>query len=343
MANEKTETKKFAENFVPTFSASKLGEFCNANQTEKSKIKFLAQFKPFSELLFTVSDSPKDCKSVKSEKKKPPAKSTLLDQNEKEKLKQILDESINTDRLTFDDDRVIEKFKKSSSREQKDFEIENIQSLLNQLNFQDENARDSFYETATSDEETFKKESKSIIIKEEECEDGDEILKSKMTQVTRYVSFMRGRKLEDHIVNKINRDRNENFEKDKRRKTVDFGLFKVVGIVDGIDRESGKILEIKTRKSLNKKDPNNNDEKVTISNKERKQAMVYMKMHECKSCLFVEVGQDGRLKESIIEWDEDEFNNEIRAKLEDFCHFARQLSQDEFKTLIEKHQLSPFL
>jgi hypothetical protein len=219
----------------------------------------------------------------------------LLNDHEKKFLKQTLDISINTQMLTFNDKNVMTSFGKGVEEK---FRIEETT------------------EATTQDQ---------VLSIEQELE--------KQMQVARYISCMRGRILEDHVVAKVNEETDLTFEKNKTRTIVDFGLFKVVGIIDGISTDGKTILEIKTRNKLN-------TEKNTITNKERKQALTYLKMYGCNSCLFVEADPDGNLKKTEIGWNEEEFNNEILAKLNEFVLYARSLSEEEFHDLLEKYQIS---
>jgi hypothetical protein len=109
-------------------------------------------------------------------------------------------------------------------------------------------------------------------------------------------------------------------------------MFCISGIVDGISADKKQILEIKTKRGLN-------HHQQTITPKERKQALAYMKMHNANSCLFVEVGPDGRVKKTEIKWDEREFDKEIVTKLNKFCSYARSLTEQGFKDLLAKHQI----
>ena len=319
--NNENSKSLFAKDFFPTFSASKLGEFCNGKQSELSKIKFLRQFKPFSDVsstnqLTSKTGSKKEYKSGERIRTKK-AYNSLLDKSEKEILKQTLDESIDTEALTFDDEEVIEAFR------QKVDASSNLGFLMSMLKLSaTEQQEQDEYQTAESDEELFKKATSL----------SSAVDYAKNLQVTRYISFMRGRKLENHVLAKINKESEKKFEKNKAKKTIEFERFRLVGIIDGISADGKRVLEIKTRSKLSM-------EKSTITSKEKKQALTYMKMHGCQSCLFVEVGPDGNTKKTEIEWDEEEFEREIMSKLDEFCMFARGLSEEAFRDLLEQNQL----
>jgi hypothetical protein len=141
------------------------------------------------------------------------------------------------------------------------------------------------------------------------------------------VSTNRGKIFESHILAKINKEENANFTKNKEKKIFDFGMFRIDGIIDGIDLSGRQIIEIKTRKKLD-------SEKCTITSRELIQALAYIKLFDCESCLFVEYGPDGSMKKELIEWDELKFKAVVN-KLEKFTMFARRLRRDEFEEMID--------
>ena len=101
---------KLAPDFLPTFAASKIGQF-SGNKSEMMKIRLLRQFKPFSEIELNSSTT-KETKiasepEMATNKK---ASRSLLNKNEKEMIKQTLNESINLNRLTFNDVHVVKRF-----------------------------------------------------------------------------------------------------------------------------------------------------------------------------------------------------------------------------------------
>jgi hypothetical protein len=292
---------KIASDFVPKFSASKLGELCG-NIRESTKFRFLKEFKPFSEFV------PKPQKA---------AFKAPLSPEQREEIKNTLDETLDFDNLTFDDKKVLDTFEKSNKEEAE------LAFLINNLLITDdeEEPKNEGYYTPESDEEKFIEEND---IKRET------LIHLKSANANRYVSNMRGRKMEKYILERINTEKNKNFIQNKSRKYMDFGMFKIVGIIDGICQEEKTILEIKTRSKF---DP----DKDTISNKEKKQALVYMHMHGCDKCLFVESGPNGQRKETIIEYDEKLFKNDILNKLEEFCIFARNMTFEEFDQLKNKY------
>lgn len=188
-SNKRKRVVKFADDFVPTFSASRLGDICG-NQSEYARIKLLRHFKPFSEI--RMSSSCDDLTKAESNTRSKIYKSTsLLAKEDKEFLKSRLEKSINTTDLTFNDEQVLGSFR-----------------LKIDSNSEDE------------------EKSRSNPLKRTHSE----MDPSKAQQAARYISCLRGRKLEDHILAKINRERNADFEKNKKKTIVDFGLFKIVNV-----------------------------------------------------------------------------------------------------------------
>jgi hypothetical protein len=61
-----------------------------------------------------------------------------------------------------------------------------------------------------------------------------------------------------------------------------------------------------------------------------------MNLYDCDRCLFVVSGPDGKQKIEEIEWDEEKFNRVVISKLEKFTNYARSLTKEDFKDLIEK-------
>lgn len=144
---------------------------------------------------------------------------------------------------------------------------------------------------------------------------------------------MRGRKMERSILDKINNEYIDyEFVSNKSKKYVDYGNFKIVGIIDGWSVTKKTILEIKTRKNFEK-------DGDTITKRERMQAMAYMNMFACDSCLFVESGPKGELKKTMLDYDENVFNTDIRSVLDEFTQFARRLDRDEFKNLLIRYNI----
>lgn len=142
-----------------------------------------------------------------------------------------------------------------------------------------------------------------------------------------YITTNRGKILENFILEKINKEHKKKFVKNNKIEYYDLGAFKICGIIDGIDRNAAQILEIKTRKTLDM-------EKDSISHRERVQALCYMKMFECRDCLFVESGPEGVQKTTILDWDEKEFNCVV-DKLTKFTEDAKSLTRKDFESMVK--------
>lgn len=158
---EEEERKKFANDFKPTFSASKLGEICSPRSREATHIKFLRSFRPFSEIKLETTSVSSPAKKTSIYKPK-----VLLSESEKAEIKRQLDESIDLDELKFDDDKIIDSFDEKLQKTSNDGEIQFLMSRL-AISEEDETAAgsgggdqsddsESAYITAQSDEECFK-------------------------------------------------------------------------------------------------------------------------------------------------------------------------------------------
>ena len=312
------EGKQFAREFKPTFSASKLNEICSPKSSESTKIKFLANWQPFSDLArqWKKSSEPSTQKSAR----------ILLSEREKTEIKKSLDESLNLDELKFDDEKLIASFSeklKMESGKNESKNIETLEFLMSHLLVTDDDEGSDEYVTAESDEERFRRMNS-------DRNGWWSVVDAKSKQAVRYISNMRGRKMERSIVEKINQDGGFKFEQNKSRKVVDYGNFKIVGIIDGWCVEQRTILEIKTRKNFE-------PVKTSITGREKLQAIAYMNMYDCDRCLFVENGPNGELKKTWIDYDENVFRNDIFLKLDEFILFARDLGEEEFKNLLRKY------
>ena len=102
------------------------------------------------------------------------------------------------------------------------------------------------------------------------------------------------------------------------------------GKIDGINVEAKCIVEIKTRnKSLDMR-------KESITQKEKLQALTYMKLFDCEECWIVEADKDAKQKINKITWSMVEFEQKILKKLNGFCEYARALNEQEFIQLLKK-------
>jgi hypothetical protein len=108
---QKRKEAKFAPDFFPMISASKLGEICATN-SEFTKIRFLRQLKPFSDIYINKEKKALG-KADEPGAPKEKVSRSLLDHSDKEIIKQHLNESINVSALTFNDHHVIRNFKQT--------------------------------------------------------------------------------------------------------------------------------------------------------------------------------------------------------------------------------------
>lgn len=163
VSNDET-NNKFAADFKPVFSASKLAEICSPRSHEKTRIKFLRNFQPFAGIKLDANVSPAKKTSIYKPR-------VLLSEAEKDEIKKKLDESLDLDGLKFDDDRIIDAFdEKLQQTTSSDYT--GLEFLMKHLTIKIEPGQDeatngdldddgtdseSAYLTAQSDEECFKK------------------------------------------------------------------------------------------------------------------------------------------------------------------------------------------
>jgi hypothetical protein len=298
----------------------------------------------------------------------------LLNEDEKNHIINKLNETLSEDSLLFDDDSLVQEIVKKSENELRknvslahsgsvsstltdivdggqyispwkiDASVDQLSfNLKNMLLTDDENSNsnsdEESYYSAQEDEEAFKKAVENelnqvSLIKREPLAllmDEETFLMNKKLQAQRYVSTRRGIIAEKFILSRLNREMNMNFVKNNKTYRHDFEFFDLIGIIDGIDESKKMIAEIKTRKNTLDKN------KKTISNKERIQALCYMKLTGATKCLFVESDCNGEQKLETIEYDEAEFNKYVHNKLLEFTKIHRELTEKDFKELASKY------
>lgn len=150
--------------------------------------------------------------------------------------------------------------------------------------------------------------------------------------VKSHVRTQRGIILEKHIINRINEQEGLNFVEDIELKTMDFETFKICGRVDGIDREKGYLIEVKTRSCIN-------GFNEAVNFRERLQCLTYMKLTQTSRCYLVESDGKGQQKMTIIEYDEKAFETEIVSHLRNFALKYRSMSEEEFILRVEKYPI----
>lgn len=162
---ENSPERKFASEFKPTFSASKLAEICSPRSRETTRLKFLCSFRPFSDI---VTSSPKVSAASSAKKSSFYKPRNLLTEAEKADIKHQLDENIDLEELTFDDDRIRDRFEerllKSSVNSGLEFLMDRLTISTDNNNNDDvddeqvdDSDPESAYVTAQSDEDSFKK------------------------------------------------------------------------------------------------------------------------------------------------------------------------------------------
>ena len=149
--------------------------------------------------------------------------------------------------------------------------------------------------------------------------------------VKSFIYTERGHQLESLVRQQVNKQCNMRFSKDTLKR-ASFDLFDICGISDGFDFKAEKIIEIKTRSSLNRLTNEN-----SISPTEAMQCMCYMKLNDCKKCLFVEHGPNGEQRMQELVFDEDEFEQLIVKRLRAFVLKYKSMSKQEFLCLIAKY------
>ena len=297
-----------APDFKPTFRSCDLAVFCN-NPTPKAKINLFRKYEPFSELCPKIPPKPVQQKRVH------------LTNEDKLNMQKELDKSLANNSLSFNDEAIINIGLESVKK------MDDLSFMMSQLLMTDDsesNEEDVDFDTCESDEESFKKN-----VENEKSQRLDELIKIKTKQARFYTSTQRGIKIEKSVILKVNQDLGYNFLQNKQLKEQDFGLFKIHGIIDGIDNTKRAVIEVKSRNKFDEK-------KCTITEKEKIQSLVYMKLYDCDKCLLVESGPEGQRKIEEIEWDEDKFKRLVLNKLEKFTSYARSLTKDDLDDLIAK-------
>jgi hypothetical protein len=235
-------------------------------------------------------------------------------------MKIELDKCFANNSLSFNDEAIIniglESVKPMMSKHLKTEESESIEDQVDNY-------------TCESDEAFFKKDVQSVKIIKKLEQDDEECIRMLTKKAQFYACTQRGIKIENPVILKVNQDHGFNFQQNKKYMDKDFGSFRIRGKTDGIDHEKRTLIEVKSR---NKFDAS----KCTITEKEKIQPLVYMNLYDCDRCLFVVSGPDGKQKIEEIEWDEEKFNRVVISKLEKFTNYARSLTKEDFKDLIEK-------
>lgn len=268
--------KQFASNFTPIFQASTLTALCN-HPSEKTEIHFLFNYWPFRKYKPSISPS----------KNSSPKKSTELRSEDKELIKTEWQSHFASGSITFDDKSLMNKVNENLTKPDTGFQLE-MDEDSNEIKF--EKKREMAETDSNNNNTNF-----NFNVQEQLYQDKlDYELEKYKSVVMTTISQERGNQLEKFIIEKINQDEKMNFVQDKTLKTVDLGIFKLCGIVDGIDESKKILIEVKTRKyvDMNKK---------TIDLKDKLQCLTYMKLTNCERCLLVVSGPSGMQNKTYID------------------------------------------
>ena len=134
----------------------------------------------------------------------------------------------------------------------------------------------------------------------------------------------RGIFLEPFILKKYNLEKNTNFTK-PQYVTLPMEDCKLAGQCDG--KDCYEIVEIKTRI------------KIGVTDADRCQVQCYMEMYGAERCRFIELNQEGFLKETLIESKPEEWDRIIQA-IERFMNNAHNLGREDILNLLREEEAS---
>jgi hypothetical protein len=137
----------------------------------------------------------------------------------------------------------------------------------------------------------------------------------------------RGIFLEPFILKKYNLEKNTDFKKPFGYKIYEKEKFKIVGQCDAVDISKSEILEVKTRINIG------------VTDADRCQVQCYMEMYGAERCRFIELNQEGFLKETLIESKPEEWDRIIQA-IERFMNNAHNLGREEILNLLREEEAS---
>ena len=134
----------------------------------------------------------------------------------------------------------------------------------------------------------------------------------------------RGIFLEPFILKKYNLEKNTNFTK-PQYVTLPMEDCKLAGQCDG--KDCYEIVEIKTRINIG------------VTDADRCQVQCYMEMYGAERCRFIELNQEGFLKETLIESKPEEWDRIIQA-IERFMNNAHNLGREDILNLLREEEAS---
>lgn len=300
-----------AQDFKPIFRASDVGKFCG-KPWEKTIVEFLSKFSPFDQWNPAL-ETPKTGQDKAKTKVR-----TSLDPSLKEYVTEKLNSSLTKENLSFNDKELVSSAISKVKTSEDD--IESAIKGLSAVSLSDRVKVDEVLLRRQADRSEDNLDAEAAKLKREMIE----------KNLKRYVACERGKKAEKFIMDIINEQEGTNFTKTKKTLIKDFDLFKIRGIIDGIDEEKRYLLEVKTRNSFSKTQD-------TITRLERIQVLCYMALTDSKRCIFVEKGPKAdEMKTTYIDYDPKELERDILSKLRAFVETNRKLSKAEFLKKLER-------
>ncbi len=147
------------------------------------------------------------------------------------------------------------------------------------------------------------------------------------------VRLERGNQMETFIVQDFNSKYGFNFTKNHSCYKEDFGSFRICGKTDGIDCKRRIIIEVKTLNSLEKPYYYSYILRVMF------QCYCYMILTKTEKCFLVERDSRGTQRVHFIELNKKIFIKECLNKLKFFVDKYRNMSEEKFKSIVEKKQI----
>ena len=140
------------------------------------------------------------------------------------------------------------------------------------------------------------------------------------------IKCKRGNKVQDNSIQMFNKNDGSDFRAPKtsvyKFEKKDFGDFFIHGRADGVDLKKKAVIEIKSKNVIL---PNMSYD--AVSEQEKIQALVYLKLYKCKMCILVYVNNsNGEMTKFEIEFNENKFNHHVIVPLTAFTHYCRKVT-----------------
>lgn len=305
--------KLLASKFKPRFRAKYLGPFCNDNRRESTELNFVKKFEPFKSEVFKLMDNSKNKSGLVDRK---PVK---INKKHLSQIKEELQANLSGGSFAFNDKLLYRKVANNGLDLNNGFD-----HMIEEEEVEEEE------ETPANASKMNKDEATKRIVIEFDSDDEENIAKHGIERynktLSNVISRERGKMFEKPLIEQLNKEEGWNFCKDSRLKQKDYdGLFSISGFVDGIDTERNWLIEIKTKDKLEENSPN----MITLN--ERLQCICYMNMTGCSKCILVESGPSSYRRITEIDYNENEFEEKILKKLNEFVLKYRQMSLHDFK------------